>query len=107
VRTIARLRAELPALRRGSHVSLAVGDQAYAYARVGGGDPVVVVINNGSEPLDMDVPVRPAGCAEGTVLEDRLGAAGSSRVEDGRLRVTLPRRAAALYAPNQLKRPRP
>ena len=97
VRTIARLRAELPALRRGSHVSLAVSDQAYAYARVGAGDPVVIVINNGPGPLDLEVPAGPAGLADGSMLEDRLHAAAPVRVNAGRLRVTLPPRTAAIY----------
>jgi len=97
VRLLSRLRSELPALRRGSHVSLAVAEQAYAYARVGGGEPVVVVINNGPIPLEMDVSVRPAALADGAVVEDRLGAAPALRVEGGRLRVVLPPRAAAVY----------
>jgi glycosidase len=97
VRRLARLRAELPALRRGDHVSLAVTDQAYAFARVGGGEPVVVAINNAAAPVELDLPARPAGLAEGAALVDRLGAGAAVRVLDGRLRVTLPARAAAVY----------
>jgi glycosidase len=97
VRTLARLRAELPALRRGKHVSLAVGDQAYAYGRVGGGEPVVVVINNGSGPVDLDMPAGPAGLVDDSILEDRLHAAAPARVDGGRLRVALPPRTAAVY----------
>jgi glycosidase len=97
VRTLARLRAELPALRRGGHLSLAVSDQAYAFARVGGGEPVVVVINNAASSADLDVPAGPTGLADGVALDDRLGAAPGVRPEGGRLRVTLPPRAAVLY----------
>jgi len=97
VRTLGRLRAELPALRRGRHLSLAVGDQAYAFARVGEGDPVVVVINNAASPVDLDVPAGPTGLADGITLGDRLGAAPAVRTEGGRLRATLPARTAVLY----------
>lgn len=97
VRTLGRLRAELPALRRGRHVSLAVSEQAYAFARVGGGEPVVVMLNNADGPADLEVPAAPAGLAEGTAVGDRLGGATRLRVEGGRLRVSLPPRAAALY----------
>jgi len=98
VRALAHLRAELPALRRGRHVSLAVGDQAYAYARVAEGGAVIVVINNGTAPAELDVPAGPAGLAEGAALQDRLGAAAPVRVQGGRLRVSLPPRTAAIYA---------
>jgi glycosidase len=99
VRTLTRLRAELPALRHGSHVGLAVGDQAYAYGRVAEGGSVVVVFNNGSTPASLDLPAAPARLAEGATLEDRLGATAPVRVEAGRLKVTLPPRSAAVYAP--------
>jgi len=98
VRTLARLRAELPALRRGRHVSLAVGDQAYAFARVAEGASVVVVLNNGGTGVSLDLPAAPAGLIGSATLEDRLGGA-PVRVEGGRIQVTLPPRSAAVYAP--------
>jgi glycosidase len=97
VRALARLRAELPALRRGAHVSLAVSDQAYAFARVGGGDAVVVVFNNATRPAELDFPAGPTRLAEGVTLADRLGVAAPIRINDGRMRTTLPPRTAALY----------
>jgi neopullulanase len=97
VRTLGRLRAELPALRRGSHVSLAVTDQAYAFARVGGGDPIVVVINNATSPADLEVPAGSTGLADGVALADRLGGALPIRIENRRLRAVLPPRTVALY----------
>jgi len=78
-------------------VSLAVSDQAYAFARVGGGDPAVVMMNNAASPAELDVPTGPAGLPDGVWLGDRLSGAPRIRVEGGRLRVTLPARAAALY----------
>jgi len=98
VRALARLRAELPALRRGRHVSLAVGDQIYAYARVAEGGAVIVVINNGTTPAELDVPAGPAGLAEGAMLVDRLKAAAPVTVQGGRIRMTLPARSASIYS---------
>lgn len=98
VRTLAHLRAELPALRRGRHVSLAAGDQTYAFARVGAGAPVVVAMNNGTAPAELDLPAGPAGLAEGATLADRLGAAPPVRVHGGRIRMTLPARSALIYS---------
>jgi glycosidase len=98
IRTLGRLRAELPALRRGSHVSLVVSDQAYAFARVAEADSVVMAFNNGTAAAEMDLPAAPARLADGARLEDRLGGAPPVRVERGRLRVNLPPRTAAVYS---------
>lgn len=98
VRALAHLRAALPALRRGRHVGLAVGDQTYAYARVAEGSVAVVVINNGTAPAVLDVPAGPAGLAEGATLVDRLGAAPPATVQGGRIRTTLPARSGAIYS---------
>jgi glycosidase len=97
VRALTRLRAELPALRRGAHVSLAAGEHTYAYARVGGGASVVMAFNNDASAAALDLPAAPAGLMEGAALRDRLGAAAPVRVEGGRLRVALPPRSAAVY----------
>jgi glycosidase len=98
VRTLAHLRAELPALRRGRHVSLAVGDQTYVYARAAEGSVAVVAINNGTAPVELEVPAGPAGLAEGKTLVDRLGASVPVTVAGGRLRMTLPARSASIYS---------
>jgi glycosidase len=98
VRTLAHLRAALPALRRGRHVSLAVGDQTYAYARAAEGSVAVVAINNGTAPAELEVPAGPAGLTDGRTLVDRLGAAVPVTVEGGRLRITLPARSASIYS---------
>lgn len=98
VRALAQLRAELPALRRGRHVSLAVGDQTYAYARVAEGSVAVVVINNGAAPAELDVPAGPAALTEGATLVDRLGAAPPVTVQGGRIRTALPARSALIYS---------
>ena len=61
LRRLAWLRAELAPLRRGRMVTLAVTEQAWAYARVLGDQAVVVVLNNAAEPVSLDIPTAAAG----------------------------------------------
>jgi neopullulanase len=94
LRRLARLRAELAPLRRGRMLTLAVGEQTWAYARVLDGEAVVVALNNGTAGVDLDVPVTDTRWADGVAV-DRLGGAGG-RIEGGHLHVSLPGRAAAV-----------
>lgn len=101
VRRLLRLRAELVPLRRGRFVSLAVGEQTWAFARIHQGAAVLVAMNNGKVAASLDVDVRPAGLGEGTVLVDRLGGGADVRVSGGRVRVSLGPRASALLVPKR------
>jgi len=99
VRRVARLRAELEPLRRGRTAHLAVEDQTYTFARVAGARAVVVALNNGTQPATLDFAVPDALPARaGEVFRDRLGGAGEARVENGRMRISLGPRSAAIYA---------
>jgi neopullulanase len=96
LRRLAWLRAQLEPLRRGRLVTLAVGEQTWAYARVLDGQAVVVAINNGTAPAELDVPTMAAGWTADLSVENRLGG-GTARVERGVLRVSLGARSAAIY----------
>jgi glycosidase len=104
LRRLLHLRAELSPLRRGSMANLALGEHSWAYARLAGGQAVVVFLNNGGAAAEIDAPAPPAAFAEGALLEDRLEAAPPLRVAGGRLRVSLPGWSGAIYtakaAPN-------
>jgi len=100
LRRLAHLRGQLEPLRRGKLVDLAVGDQTYAYARVGGGASVIVVINNSTTDVAIDFDAGPAHVAERTILTDHLGAAPPLEVQGGKIRATLPARSAGIYAKN-------
>jgi glycosidase len=97
LRRLLWLRAELAPLRRGRMVTLAVTEQAWAFARVLGDQAVVVVLNNATDSIALDIPTVAAGWSVDRSVEDRLGGRGG-RVEGGRLRVTLGPRSAAIYA---------
>jgi len=96
LRRLLGLRAELPPLRRGRMVTLAVTEQAWAYARVLGDQAVVVVLNNAPESIVLDIPTAPAGWTADRTVENRLGG-GTVRIEGGRLRASLGARSAAIY----------
>ena len=97
VRTLARLRAELPALRRGATLQLAASEQAWCFARVHDGQAVLVAFNNGATPAALECPgVDRAGLADGAALRDRLGVAQAVSVAGGALKLELPPRSAAV-----------
>jgi neopullulanase len=86
VRCAIRLRSDWSVLRRGRYQRLWAEDErgVLAFARQMGEELLIVVINTGSEPYDLDVPV--AGLlADGAVLED-LWAGGTAQVEAGHVR---------------------
>jgi glycosidase len=97
VRRLARLRAELEPLRRGSLIHLYASEQQYAYARAGERSAVIVVFNNDAKPATVEFKVAAANLPDGARLTDRLGAAADARVESGAMRVSLPARSAAVF----------
>jgi glycosidase len=98
VRAVARLRAELEPLRRGRHLHLAINEQSYAFARETPDATVLVALNNDVKPATFAVDVRATRLAEGATLRDRLGAAGTLTVRDGKVQVSLPPRTGAVFA---------
>jgi glycosidase len=97
VRRLARLRAQIAALRRGAMKNLAVGEQSWAFARVSKEGSAIVVLNNAAEEATIECAAGPVGLADGALLHDRLGGTPDVKVEGGRLRVRLKGRSAAIY----------
>ena len=95
VQRLNRLRAAHPELRRGATRNLLMDEQQWVYARVLGGDSVVVALNNAGAAATLEFAVGELGLAEGSELEDALSG-GRVRVSDGRVRVPLAARAAAV-----------
>ncbi|MFI5347918.1 MAG: alpha-amylase family glycosyl hydrolase [Elusimicrobiota bacterium] len=99
VRSLARLRAELEPLRAGKLVNLSAGEQTYAYGRYTDSAGVVVVLNTGSKTAAFDFDRGPLRPAPGTAsLKDRLGSAPDARIENGRIKVDVAPRSAAVYS---------
>lgn len=99
VQTLLRLRAELEPLRRGRWVNLVVGPDTHAFGRTTADSQVVVALNNAAEPRKVRVPVADVGWTSGELAQDRLGALGLVRCEDGLLQLELPARGAAILTP--------
>jgi glycosidase len=97
IRKVTRLRAELEPLRRGTLVNLHVSDQQYAYARATKSSSVITVINNDKKTAQVEFDVSALALANGLVLTDRLGIAKEVRVENGKLKVSLPERSVAIF----------
>ena len=97
VRQLARLHGELEPLKHGELVNLYVSEQQYAYARKTRSAAVVVVINNESKTVEIDIDISPAGLADGVTLVDRLGVSRDAQISNGKLHVTLPERSASIF----------
>ncbi len=97
IRRLTTLRRELEALRKGSLVNLHVSEQQYAYMRKTTNNTVVIVFNNDTNAAEIEFEVPRAGLANGTSLTDRLGVSRDVVVSDGKLRVSLPKRSAAIF----------
>jgi glycosidase len=97
LRRLLHLRRDFEPLRRGRMVNLAADEESWVYARVLGGEVAVVALNADEAPATIEAPVAPVGLADGTVLDDRLGSEVVLVVEGGRLRLTLPPMASAVF----------
>ena len=97
IRKLTHLRSELAPLKRGLLLNLHVSEQQYAYARTLLGATVVVVINNDKKPAGIEFEVTPELFTNGTMLTDLLGVSKEVQVTNGKVKVSLPERSAALF----------
>jgi glycosidase len=97
VRKLTRLHSELEPLQRGALINLYVSDQQYAYARKTKTAAVLVVINNDSKAVEIEVDASPAFPADNVSLVDSLGAIKGAHVSGGKMKVKLPERSAAIF----------
>jgi glycosidase len=100
LRRLARLRAQLPALRHGSTLHLYDEEQQTVFARTLGDDVAVIAFNNDTQPAQFEVRVDETDLRDGVHLSDQLKTVGSTvRVDGGMMRFTLPARSAAVFTP--------
>jgi glycosidase len=97
IRKLARLHRELEPLKSGALINLYVSDQQYAYARKTKTASVVVVINNDTKAAEIEFDASPAALANGDLLVDRLGTGNRVTVANGKMKVKLPARSAAMF----------
>jgi hypothetical protein len=82
-------------LRSGALINLYVSEQQYAYAR---GNSVVIVFNNDDKSSEFEFDVSRLELRNGAVLRDRLDVSRDTTVRDGKLRLSLPKRSAAIFS---------
>lgn len=90
IRSLIRLRRELKPLQTGRLTNLYVSEQQYAYAR----GNVIVVINNDGKQAEISWDTD---FTDGTRIHDRLGVAAEAIVREGKVKVILPKRSAAIF----------
>jgi len=98
VKRLTTLHSELDALRSTTLVNLYVSEQQYAYARLANTGTVIVVINNDNKPAEIEFEVSHIAVRNGDVFTDRLGVIRGVVARDGKLRVNLPKRSAAIFS---------
>lgn len=99
VRRLLQLRQLFTPLRRGELVELVADANCYAFARVLPQSSVVLAFNNSAQPLTLELPLAKANLAGANSLTDRLGGLGTFLVVEGKVRLTLAARSAALLTP--------
>lgn len=95
IKRLTTLRRELAVLRNGELVNLYVAEQQYAYARRGPNGAAVIVINNDNDAATIEFDVSRLSLPE--TLTDRLGVSGPVSVRENKMRVSLPKRSAAIF----------
>lgn len=95
IKRLTTLRREYDVLRTGELVNLYVSEQQYAYARRRGNDSVVVVINNDNDAATIEFDVSRVGT--GGVWKDQLDVSRPVQINNGKMRVSLPKRSASIF----------
>jgi hypothetical protein len=96
IRLLNHLRSEVEPLRRGKLINLFASGQQYAYGRETPNQLAIMVINNDKKDATIEFDVTRLRLPNGALLNDRLRRIPAVQVRDGRLRVALPQRSAAI-----------
>ena len=98
VRQLLGLRRELEPLRRGDYRVLPATQNAWACVRKTGEHLAVILINNGPEPLSLELSANSVPLDENSSLRERLPGGSMVKPEQGKLRFNLPARSSAVYS---------
>lgn len=98
VRQLLRLRRELEPLRRGDLTVVHASGDAWACVRKAGPRAALVVINNGTQTLDLELAADSVGINPGRSLRERLRGKDKVTADGGILRLSLPARSSAIYS---------
>lgn len=100
--TLGKLRQELEPLRRGRSMDLFDGEQQAVYSRYTDKQAVITVFNNDKNSATIEFSVADLKTIpSGAMLVDRLGKSSEVKVENGKMKVTLPARSASIFTIKQ------
>ncbi|MBL9027101.1 MAG: glycosyl hydrolase [Myxococcales bacterium] len=101
VRKLGQARRDVPALRRGAYVSLAVTEDTLIFGRkIAQGAAAIVGLTRSAAPVQATFDVNGAlGWPPGMVLTDELGGPGATVAGNGSLTVTVPASGALVLRP--------
>ncbi|HBE82745.1 MAG TPA: alpha-amylase family glycosyl hydrolase [Pyrinomonadaceae bacterium] len=93
------LRKAIEPLRRGRSLDLFDAEQQYAYARLTDKEAAVVIFNNDTIPAEVvfDISFISKQIATDATLRDALGSLSDLKVNDGKVKATIPARSAGIY----------
>ncbi len=90
IKTLVKMRKDVPALRRGGFQALVAQDSpaCFAFARTLEGQPAVAAVNANDAPVNLEIPVQEIGLVDGQQLRGVID--GSEMVvRDGKIQVLL------------------
>lgn len=99
VKKLGRARRDLEPLRRGAMTAVTATSDTLSFARVTEDAAVAVVFNNAPRARRVEVPVAATRWRDGESLADALGQGPRVKVTRGMVRIELPAKSAAIYAP--------
>lgn len=97
---LGELRQKHEPLRRGRTLDLVDEEQQFAFARMTDQSAVIVIFNNDTKPAEVsfDISFISRQIGVNATLADSLGKLPDIRVNDGKVKVTMPARSAGIFA---------
>ncbi len=95
---LGNLRQKYGALRNGKSLDLLDAEQQMAYARIDKEEPVLVVFNNDTKPVNVNFDVSMIKeFPPNSPLTDALGKIGNTSLKNGKFNLTIPARTAGIF----------
>lgn len=95
---LGKLRRELSPLRNGKTIDLLDEEQQMAYARITDAQAVLMIFNNDTKPAEVSFDVSMIkSIPQNSTMTDRLGKISDFKIENGKIKLTIPARTAGIF----------
>jgi len=98
VQALLKLRRNLEPLRQGDLRVLQTSRDGFAFLRTVNQHRALVLINNGSQPLELAFVAETIGLQPNGSLQERFPGKGTAHSSNGRFALSVPARSAAIYS---------